>query len=203
MGAAKLKPRYTPDDYLAFERQSEFKHEFLNGEIIAMAGGTPLHSLIKTNVVGELHAATKGHRCTTYDSDLRVLVDATGLYTYPDASVFCDPVELDPGRTDVAVNPTLLVEVLSPSSEAYDRGKKFGHYRQIASLREYVLVSQEEPRVECFYKSDQGVWTLTEAVGMDSTLPLVSLGVSLSLRKIFDKVVFEPVELPPQQAAPE
>ena len=203
MGAPKLKPRYTPDDYLAFERQSEFKHEFLNGEIIAMAGGTPLHSLIKTNVVGELHAATKGHRCTTYDSDLRVLVDATGLYTYPDASVFCDPIELDPGRTDVAVNPTLLVEVLSPSSEAYARGKKFGHYRQIASLREYVLVSQEEARVESFFKNDAGVWMLSEAVGMDATLPLASLGVSLSLREIFDKVVFEPVALPPQQASPE
>ena len=97
---------------------------------------------------------------------------------------------------DVVVNPTLLVEVLSPSSEAYDRGRKFGHYRQITSLREYVLVWQDEPRVESFYKNDQGIWTLTEAAGMDAKLPLASLGVSLSLSEVFDKVVFEPVTAP-------
>ncbi len=203
MGAPKLKPRYTPDEYLEYERKSEFKHEYLNGEIVAMSGGTPQHSLVKANVVGELRAQLKGNPCTTYDSDLRVLVEATGLYTYPDASVFCDELQLEAGRKDVAVNPTVLVEVLSASSEAYDRGKKFGHYRQIPSLREYVLVWQDEPRVESFFKSDQGVWTLTEAAGMDAKLPLASLGVSLSLGEVFDKVVFEPVVAPPSQASPE
>ncbi|MBC8117089.1 MAG: Uma2 family endonuclease [Candidatus Saccharimonas sp.] len=203
MAAPQRKPRLTPDEYLEFERQSEFKHEYFDGEIFAMAGGTPQHSLVKTNVVRELSTGLKGHRCTTYDSDLRVLIEATGLYTYPDASVFCDELRLESGRKDVAVNPTVLVEVLSASSEAYDRGKKFGHYRQIPSLREYVLVWQEEPRVESFYKNDQGVWTLTEAAGMDAKLPLASLGVSLSLSEVFDKVVFEPVTAPPSQASPE
>lgn len=203
MGAPKLKPRYTPDEYLEYERKSEFKHEYLNGEIIAMAGGTPEHSLVKTNLVRDLSTVLKGHRCTTYDSDLRVLIEATGLYTYPDASVFCDELKLEAGRKDVAVNPTLLVEVLSASSEAYDRGKKFRHYRLIPSLREYVLVWQDEPHVESFFKNDQGVWTLTEAAGMDSKLPLASLGVSLSLSEVFDKVVFEPASNPPSQASPE
>lgn len=192
----------TPDEYLEFERQSKFKHEFFDGEIFVMAGGTPQHSLVRTNVVCELSTALKGQPCTAYDSDLRVLVEATGLYTYPDASVFCDELQYEAGRNDVVVNPTLLVEVFSPSSEAYDRGKKFGHYRQIPSLREYVLVWQEEPRVESFYKNDQGVWTLTEAAGMDTKLPLASLGVSLSLSEVFDKVMFGPVAAPPSQASP-
>ena len=196
MALPQRKPRLTPDEYLEFERQSEFKHEYFDGEIFAMSGGTPQHSLVKTNVLGELRSLLKGHPCTAYDSDLRVLVEATGLYTYPDASVFCDELRLESGWKDVAVNPTVLVEVLSSSSEAYDRGRKFGHYRQIPSLREYVLVWQDEPRVESFYKNDQGVWTLTEAAGMDAKLPLASLGVSLSLSEVFDKVVFEPVPAP-------
>ncbi len=203
MAAPQRKPRLTPDEYLEFERQSEFKHEYFDGEIFAMSGGTPQHSLVKANVLGELRSLLKGQSCTAYDSDLRVLVEATGLYTYPDASVFCDELQFEAGRTDVVVNPTLLVEVLSPSSEAYDRGRKFGHYRQIPSLREYVLVWQEEPRIESFFKNDQGVWTLTEAVGMDSQMALASLGVGLSLREVFDKVVFETVSAPPSKASPE
>ena len=192
----------TPNEYLEFERQSKFKHEFFDGEIFVMAGGTPQHSLVRTNVVCELSTALKGYPCTTYDSDLRVLVEVTGLYTYPDASVFCDELQYEAGRNDVVVNPTLLVEVFSPSSEAYDRGKKFGHYRQIPSLREYVLVWQDEPRIESFHKNDQGAWELTEAAGIDSKLPLASLGVDLSLREVFDKVVFEPVVTPPSPASP-
>ena len=202
MALPQRKPRLTPDEYLEFERQSEFKHEYFDGEIFAMSGGTPQHSLVKTNVIRELSTALKGQRCTTYDSDLRVLVEATGLHTYPDASVFCDELQYEAGRNDVVVNPTLLVEVLSPTSEAYDRGKKFGHYRQIPSLREYVLVWQDEPRIESFHKNDQGAWELTEAAGIDAKLPLASLGVSLSLGEVFDKVMFEPVVMPPSQPSP-
>jgi Uma2 family endonuclease len=118
------------------------------------------------------------------------LISATGLYTYPDASVICGPLEFDDEQRDTVVNPTLLVEVLSGSTEAYDRGKKFGHYRQIPTLREYLLVSQEEPKIERFLRNDDGTWTLTEAVGLDATLSLPTRGIEISLREIFDKVDF-------------
>jgi Uma2 family endonuclease len=118
------------------------------------------------------------------------LISATGLYTYPDASVICGPLEFEDEQCDTVVNPTLLVEVLSRSTEAYDRGEKFGHYRQIATLREYLLVSQKEPKIERFLRNDDGTWTLTEVAGLDATLSLPSLGVEISLREVYDKVDF-------------
>lgn len=201
MGLPQRVPRLTPVEYLARERAATYRSEYFDGEMFAMAGGSPRHSLIKVNVTGELRARLKGSPCTAYDSDLRILVSRTGLYTYPDASVICGPLEFEDEHRDTVANPTLLVEVLSESTEAYDRGKKFGHYRQIPALREYLLVSQEEPKIERFLRNQDGTWTLTEAAGLDATLPLPSLNVEISLREIYDKVDFSAPEAPDGQAA--
>jgi Uma2 family endonuclease len=186
----------SPQDYLQRERAAEFKSELFDGEVFAMSGGSPRHSLVKTNVTGELRNQLRGRPCTAYDSDLRVKVDATGLYTYPDAGVSCGPLQFDDDQHDTVLNPTVLVEVLSDSTEAYDRGKKFNHYRRIESLREYLLVAQDEAKIERFQRNVDGTWTLTEASGLEATLRLPSLGIDLSLREVYEKVDFsEPVSL--------
>jgi Uma2 family endonuclease len=190
MGLPQRVRRLTPAEYLARERAAAHRSEYFDGACFAMAGGSPRHSLIKVNLTGELHVRLKGAPCTAYDSDLRILVVRTGLYTYPDVSVICGPLEFEDDHRDTVLNPRLIVEVLSESSEAYDRGRKFGHYRQIPTLREYVLVSQEEPKVECFWHNDDGTWTMSEAAGLDSVLRLRSLGIEFSLREIYDKVDF-------------
>ena len=192
MSQPQLKVRITPQEYLRRERAAEFKSEFFDGEIFAMSGGSPPHSLIKTNLVCELCNRLKGHSCTAYDSDLRIKVDATGLYTYPDASVICGSLEFDEEdkQRHTVINPTLIAEVLSPTTEAYDRGKKFNHYRRILSLREFLLVSQDEARIERFLRNADGTWTLTEASGLDAILHLPSLGIDLSLNEVYAKVDF-------------
>jgi Uma2 family endonuclease len=190
MGLPQRVRKLTAAEYLNIERAAAYRSEYFDGEMFAMAGGSPRHSLIKVNICGEIRARLKRSPCTACDSDLRILVSATGLYTYPDASVICGPLEFEDQRRDTVLNPTLLVEVLSDSTEAYDRGKKFSHYRQIASLREYLLVSQEEAKIERFLRNDNGTWTLTEAAGLEATLPLRSLGIEICLGEVFDKVDF-------------
>jgi Uma2 family endonuclease len=190
MGPPQRVRKLTPAEYLDIERVAASRSEYFDGEMFAMAGGSPRHSLISANILRELGNGLKRRPCAAYDSNLRILVSATGLYTYPDASVICGPLEFSDQRRDTVLNPTLLVEVLSNSTEAYDRGKKFSHYRQIASLREYLLVSQEEARIERFLRNDDGTWTLTEAAGLEATLPLSSLDIEIRLGEVFDKVDF-------------
>ena len=182
--------KLTPAEYLARERAATYRSEYFDGEMLAMAGGSPRHSLISASVIRELGNGLKRRPCAVYESNLRILVSVTGLYTYPDASVICGPLEYEDKHCDTVVNPTLIVEVLSDSTEAYDRGRKFCHYRRIATLREYLLVSQEEPTIEQFLRNDDGTWTLKVAAGVDATLGLPSLGIQLSLREIYDKVDF-------------
>jgi len=190
MNVAQRIPLLTPAEYLRLERAATYRSEFFAGKMFAMAGGSPRHSLIKTNLVSELRSGLKGRPCTAFDSDLRVRVSATGLYTYPDASVICGELQFDDSERDTVLNPTLLAEVLSDSTEAYDRGKKFEHYRQVASLQEYLLVSQDTPRVELHSRNPDGSWTPTIAIGLVQTLVLPALGVKLSMAEIYDKVVF-------------
>lgn len=156
------KLEHTFADYLAIEAASETKHEYLDGAIHDMAGGTPDHAGIAVNVTSELRAALRGRACRVFNSDLRVRVLATGLGTYPDASVICGAFEGDPEDPNTATNPVVIVEVLSDGTEAYDRGEKFEHYRRIPSLRDYVLVSQHQPLVEHYTRNDDGTWTLRE-----------------------------------------
>jgi Uma2 family endonuclease len=189
--------RLTEAEYLEIERAAEFKSEFFEGEVFAMAGGTPQHSLIATNLAGEFRIRLKNQTYTAYNTDLRIKIEPTGLLTYPDLSVICGPLQFAAGTGDTVVNLTLLVEVLSNSTEAYDRGRKFEHYRQIPTLREYLLVSQTEPRIEQFVRQSDGRWLLNEAAGMDKKLELPSLKITISLSEIFAKVNFVPVPIRP------
>jgi Uma2 family endonuclease len=180
----------TPQEYLERERKAEFRSEYFRGEIFAMSGGTPNHSLIKVNLVSELRSKLQNTPCKPYDSDLRVKVEATGLYTYPDASVVCGEMQFDDRHSDTTINPSLLAEVLSNSSEAYDRGRKFDHYRKIESLKEYVLVSQEQVAVELFSRNDDGTWMLSVFEKMTDTVPIPSLDIGLSVAEIYNRVDF-------------
>lgn len=189
MGLPQRAPVVTPAEYLRLERAATYRSEYFRGEIFAMAGGSPQHSLIKSNVMGTLWSRLRGRPCRAYDSDLRIKCP-TGLYTYPDASVICSELEFDDEQRDTVLNPTLLVEVLSKTTEAYDRGKKFDHYRTIPSLREYVLVSQNEPMIQRFLRNDDETWTLSAIANLDQSIPLRSIGIDLSLAEVYERVDF-------------
>jgi len=182
----------TEAEYLRLERDADTRSEFFDGEIFAMAGGTQTHSLLCSNVVGELRNRIKALDCVVYNADLRVKIETTGLITYPDASVVCGGGRFLDAREDTLLNPIIIVEVLSDSTEAYDRGKKFEHYRQIPSCREYLLVNQKEPRIEQFIRHPSGEWILKEAVGLSAELKIHSLEIVLPLAEVFAKVRFSP-----------
>jgi Uma2 family endonuclease len=202
MALPEPSARLTEAQYLALERAAEFKSEFFDGEMFAMAGGTPQHSLIATNLAGEFRNRLKGGHCVAYNADLRVKVEATGLFTYPDLSVICGPLRFAAGTDDTVVNPTVIVEVLSDSTEAYDRGRKFEHYRQIPTLQDYLVVSQKGPRLEQFIRQAEGRWLLNEAAGMDQHLEVPSLRISISLAEVFANVSFTPAAFRPRAQGP-
>jgi Uma2 family endonuclease len=176
--------KMTYPEYLAFEATSVEKHEFLNGEVFAMAGGTLEHSALAAAFILALGKALGDRPCRIFSSDLRVRIHATGLTTYPDVSVACGKAEVDGEDPHALVNPVLIVEVLSDSTEAYDRGEKAAHYRHIPSLREYALVSQHRPRIEVFRRNDAGRWELYE-YERGASCELVSVGVSLSVDDVY------------------
>lgn len=195
MAVAQNVPRLSEADYLRVEREADFRSEYFDGEMFAMAGGTRAHSLIATNLLRELSSRLKDTDCVTYNTDLRIKVEATGLLTYPDVSIACGEQRFLDETEDTLLNPTVIIEVLSDSTEAYDRGKKFEHYRQLRSLREYLLVSQKEPRLEQFVRQANGEWTLKEAAGLNAEIQLNSLGIVLRLAEVFAKVQFPPARL--------
>lgn len=181
---ARPRHRYTYAEYLAYERDSALKHEYDDGEILAMAGGSRRHSVLAVRVATMLEAARK-HGCFTFQSDQRVRVLATGRTTYPDVSMVCGPIEGDPADPDgsTITNPTLIVEVLSPSTEQDDRAGKWMHYQRIPSLQEYVLVSQGEPRVERYRRLPDGLWEYQEVTEGRLTL---ATGAVLELATLYD-----------------
>lgn len=195
MGLAQPVPRLTETEYLARERTAESKSEFHDGEVFAMSGGSLAHSLIATNLAAEFRRALRDRPCVPYNSDLRVKVEATGLLTYPDLSVICGPARFVDDEGDTVANPTVLAEVLSDSTESYDRGAKFRNYVQISTLREYLLVSQREPRIEQFARQEDGRWLWREAVGLEATVEMPSLQIRIALAEVFAKVQFESVSL--------
>jgi Uma2 family endonuclease len=184
MGQPLLLPRMSYADYLALEERSETKHEYLRGEVWAMAGGTLEHARLTAACIAALGGALRGRPCVVYSSDVRVRIAATDRATYPDVTVVCGPAATAPEDTEAIVNPTLLVEVLSDSTEASDRGEKFAHYRHLDSLREYVLVAQKEPRIEVFRRLDDGRWTFSEATA-GQTIRLASLEIDLSVDDLY------------------
>ena len=192
MGVAKARAKVTVEQYYDLEENEVHKSEFRDDEIVAMAGGSLEHSLIVASLLRELGVRLKGKPCMPCDSNLRIKVPATGLVTYPDASVFCKKLEFDPKdkRQQTAVNPTIVFEVLSKSTESYDRGKKAENYRQIESLKAYVLVSQDAPHIEIYERHGDGFWFLTEAKGLDQELTIKSLGIQLPLAEVYDRVKF-------------
>jgi Uma2 family endonuclease len=180
----------TPEQYLAIERAAETRSEYYNGRMYARAGGSPKHAFIIGNFAGEFRNALKKSACRVVSSDLRVCVSPDGLYTYPDIVVVCGPLQLLEGDQDTLLNPRVVVEVLSPSTEGYNRGFKSQQYRTIASLEEYALVSQSEPRVELFRRQPAGSWLLSEFIGLDAVCHFGSLDCGILLAEIYDKVSF-------------
>jgi Uma2 family endonuclease len=190
MVQAQPKPFLSPQEYLAIERESETRSEYLDGEIFAMSGGSRQHNLIVTNLARELSSQLKRRPCEVYTNDQRVHIPETGLYTYPDIVVVCGEPSFEDEGVDTLLNPVLIIEVLSPTTEAYDRGKKFDGYRTIASLKEYVLVSQHEARVEQYLRQEGGPWGFISTVGRERSVALASIQCELALEEIYDKVVY-------------
>lgn len=179
----------SPPEYLALERESPTRNELVNGRIYAMAGASPIHNQIAANLTGLVWSHLRSSSCRPYGSDQRVGMPATGFYTYPDLSIACAPEEFDPEDPNTLVNPTVLFEVLSPSTEAYDRGAKFAHYRRIPSLREYWLVSSDCMRIERFVDRG-GDWVYQEFEGPHAQVPLGTVaGATLPLSEIYARVI--------------
>ncbi len=204
MSSAAEKTRYTPEQYLALERKSPIKHEYYDGEMFAMAGASREHNLIAGNLYREISLQLRDRPCEAYISDLRVLVRPTGLYAYPDVVAVCGEPQFQDREVDTLLNPTLIIEVLSPSTEAYDRGSKFAQYRRLESLREYVLVAQDRVCVERYTRQGQE-WVLTELNRLEDSLVLASIDCQVALSEIYAKVQFPAGEnrdrpdLPPLQ----
>ena len=186
------KKRYTPAEYLARERAAEFRSEFFNGEMFAMAGASRQHCRIGVNLLTRIDEQLRDTPCEVFGSDMRVKVSPTGLHTYPDATIAYGELKFEDQVVDTLLNPQVIFEVLSESTEAYDRGKKFDHYRQVDSLREYVLVSQTEPLIERYVRQSDGSWRLSVFKGLEAVLELEGVACRLRLADVYDRVTFEP-----------
>ena len=177
------------EDYLAFERQSEFRHEYYRGEIFQMSGASREHNLIVTNSVTAINTRLRGRNCETYSNDMRVYMPVTGLYTYPDVVVVCGEPKFLDSEFDTLLNPVVLIEALSPSTADYDRGKKFWHYQSIESLREYLLIAQDEVKIEHLVKQPDGRWSVSEYNSPEATIELPSIQISLKASEIYERVL--------------
>ena len=189
----------TPEEYLAMEREAETKSEYFNGEVYAMAGATVAHNQIVTNTVIALGNRLRDKPCRVFSSDMRVKVQSTGLYTYPDVVVVCGRAQLEDRRNDTLLNPTVLIEVLSPSTADYDRGTKFAHYRTLESLSDYLVIAQAEPLVEHYQRQPDNRWLLTTYATLDAVVTVPSLGCDLLLAEVYDKVDWSEAEGRPRR----
>jgi Uma2 family endonuclease len=180
---------WTVEEYLEFERTSEEKYEYFDGHIYLMAGASRKHLLISGNTYANLHAQLRKGPCEIYQSDMRVKADR--LYTYPDITVVCDTPQFAGEAPGTLTNPILVVEVLSPSTESYDRHKKLQHYRALESLQEYVLIEQESHHIEHYVRKSDGQWILTDTIGLDASFELPSINCTLALADVYEKVTFE------------
>lgn len=179
--------RMTPEEYLAFERQSPEKHEYWGGEIFAMSGASERHNVIALNIGTELNLQLRGRPCRVYANDMRVAPDALGPFAYPDVVALCGEPRLLDGERDTLLNPAVIVEVLSPTTEAFDRGDKFESYRRIESLATYLLVSQGRMRIERFERQPDDHWLLSDYTLPEQEVELPSIGCKLALAAVYDK----------------
>jgi Uma2 family endonuclease len=185
------KAYYTPEEYLRMEENSLEKHEYYQGEIFLMAGGSPRHNLIANNCGTELNVKLAEKDCTVYSSDMKMWARSNGFFTYADASVVCGEVELVPEYTDILANPIMIVEVLSPSTEKYDRSQKFELYRGLDSLQSYLLVDQSRVYVEHHQKIGPNKWVMETFTDLEQFVEVEALGISLSMGNLYRKVKFD------------
>ena len=182
----------TPEQYLEIERKAEYKSEYYRGEIFAIAGVGRSHNRIGINVTVQLESQLRGRAYELFSSDMRVCVSSTGLYTYPDIVVTCgEPQFRNDGYLDTLLDPAVIIEILSPSTEAYDRGKKFELYRALESLRDYILIASERIQVEHFSRQSNGQWLFTAAGHLEDSITVESIGCTLCLADIYEKIKLE------------
>ena len=182
---------YTPQEYLELELNSEERHEYINGEIITVTGGTPNHNTITGNFYAALNFALRGQPYRVFVTDQRVWIPKKAIYAYPDVMVVQGKIQLQEGRKDTITNPLIIVEVLSESTKKYDLGDKFAAYRTIPTFQEYILIDQSKMYLEHYYKTEPNKWIFLEYEGEDATLSLVSISFQIGLREIYNKVDFE------------
>lgn len=186
---------YTLEEYFALEKSSKVKYEYWNGEVFAMSGASLNHNRIVADITGELHTQLKNRRCEILPSDMRVKVPTAGPYRYPDVVVACGDLQIETIQgLEMLVNPILIVEVLSPTTEDMDKGRKFDHYRSIEFLQEYLLIAQEKVHVMHYIKQSPNFWTLTETQDISTTLTFPSINCTLALSEVYRRVKFDSVE---------
>jgi Uma2 family endonuclease len=190
MVSTQPKTFLTPEQYLEIERKAEYKSEYFRGEMFAMAGASLAHNTLVANSIGVLHGKLRAGPCRVLPSDMRVRVSSTGLYTYPDVVAVCGEPKLLDNQLDTLLNPHLIIEMLSPSTEAYGRGRKFEHYQSIESLREYLLLASDRVHADLFTRQPDGRWLLTSATRLEDSLDLQSVGCSLDLAGLYERVDF-------------
>ena len=186
---------YTPEEYLEFEVNSEERHEYINGEVICVTGGTPNHNQITGNFYAALNFALKRQPYRVFATDQRVWIPEKRIYTYPDVMVVQGELQLQEGRKDTIINPLLIVEVLSKSTRSYDKDEKFSAYRTIPTFQEYLLIEQYTMKIEQYFKTGKNSWTFSEYFDANETLSLNSINFEITLEDIYDKVEFENTEV--------
>jgi len=193
--------RFTVEEYLAFERTADERHEYLDGLIYAMAGESPNHGRICTNLGGLLYAQLRGTPCEAFSKDTKVRCGPyrahtrAGLYAYPDLVIVCGAMQFHDQVQDVVLNPTVILEVLSPSTAAFDRGEKFHLYRAwLPTLTDYVLVAQDRPEIEHYHRGDDALWTLRTLAGLEARLHLEQIGCTIPLADVYERIVFPHAE---------
>lgn len=190
MGEAALQRQITREEYLEIEDQADVRSEYYNGEIFVMAGGSRNHSVICFNLNWGIREAVANKDCVGFDSNMKLEIAEHSLFVYPDVTVVCGEIEFSEGRTDIITNPVLIIEVLSPGTEMFDRGDKFAYYRTVSSLREYVLVSQHSPIVEVYHRQDENSWLYSVSKGIDESVVFQTIQHELFLKDIYQKVAW-------------
>lgn len=194
MSLPQTQITYSVEEYLELERASFERHEYLDGQIYQMAGESSYHSTINANLTALLVAQLRGTPCQAFSPNMKVRSSPEGLFAYPDAAVVCGEPQYHDKRRDTLINPTVIIEVLSPSTEKYDRGEKFLRYQHLTSLTDYLLVTQNAPRIEHYTRQPHNKWLYTVVSGLTSSLHLPSINCELRLSEVFDRIAFPPVE---------
>lgn len=189
MGEPAWDHRLTVEQYLSLEREAELRHEYHDGDMLAMAGGTKNHGILGNAINGELYAICRSKSCTPFNGDVRIWIQAHNRFVYPEASVVCGPIETSAHDEDSIINPVLIAEVLSKTSEAYDRGEKFRYYRSLPSLQEYLLIDQRRPIVSIFRRRDDQIWEMQEVIGLDQTFHLQSLDATIEMAELYRNTI--------------